>query len=97
MGNIRNPVRGLRGTYFYIGQGWHRWCEFQPGDSHPHHGCGGDGVGDGIPDTRPERLIGDQQEKLDFPGAVWSGHRGVLALLLPRPADGRGIQGGTDR
>ena len=56
MGNICDPVRGLCGTYFYIGKGWYRWCEFQSGDSHPHYGRSGHGLGHGLPDTGPERF-----------------------------------------
>ena len=39
----------------------------------------------------------DQQKKLDVPDPFGACDRRVVALLLPCPADRRGVQGGADR
>ena len=83
------------GPYLHPGQDRHPGGQLHPGHRHPHGGGAGHELGHGVPHRDPGRCGGYLSPQLAVFDPFRPGHRGQLAVLLPRFADRGRLQGGS--
>ena len=89
--------RSIRRAHFDPRQNRNRRSQLEFGNRDPNPCRTRDGVAYGFRYARAERHRSDFKKELDVFNSIGTRYRRIVALLLPRTADGRGIEGRSRR